>query len=391
MLLLGSAGRNSGKTLFACRLIEHLSGSYDVVGLKIATIRGDAGHCVRGRTDCGVCSSLTTPYELLEEPAATCMDTGADRGPAADAAGNPVGAVVKDTQRMARSGAKRIFWLKTRPEALADGIEEFRRRLSPGEVVVCESNSLRDVVVPDLFFMLTGGESTVMKPSARGVSLYADRIVKFDGEGFDLDPSEVLLLHGQFAVRMPGSALLLAGGGSTRMGTDKRYLKIDGTTLVRRSYETLRAIFDEVYVAANDTLEGIPPGAMVQDRYPGTGPIGGIAAGLEASSSDRLFVIACDIPDIDFGLLSTLFRRFEGHDVSVPVREDGRCESLFALYRKSILSVVDELVAAREYRIRFAFARVEAAKIQLPIGTDLRNLNTRAEYERVIGRSRDSE
>ena len=167
------------------------------------------------------------------------------------------------------------------------------------------------------------------------------------------------------------------------MGSDKRYLEIDGDTFLRRSYENLAAAFGEVFIAANDTPVGVPVSSVIEDRYPGTGPIGGIAAGLEAASSDPVFVMACDIPHIDFGLISALYRGIPGYEVAVPVRADGRYEPLYALYRRSILSAIERLVSSREYRIRLAFSDSNTARIPIPPGTGISNINTRSEYENI--------
>ena len=67
MALIGSAGRNSGKTVLACQLIQHLKRSGPVVGLKVSTIYGDGRTCLRGVEGCGVCTSLDGAYCLVQE------------------------------------------------------------------------------------------------------------------------------------------------------------------------------------------------------------------------------------------------------------------------------------------------------------------------------------
>ena len=365
MLLLGAAGRNAGKTLFACRLIEQLRKKSRVVALKVSTIRGEGGECVRGRTDCGVCSSLKLPYELIEER-------------------DPDGK--KDTSRMAGAGAETAYWLKARPWALDDGIKDFLGRLDPGVLVVCESNSLREVVVPDLFLMFRGGGTT--KKSARGVLKYVDREVRFENGTFDLNPSDLFFVDGQFTLPRPGSAVLLAGGKSSRMGEDKRYLSHHGSSLMEHAFRELSKLFTQVIVSANDEPVGIPIGNVVADASPGNGPIGGIESGIDAAKSDPVFVSACDIPRFDLGILSSLFREIEGNDIAVPRNNRGRYESLFALYTHSTLPVVRSLMESGELRIRKLFDLVPTAGVAIPTGSLLYNVNTRAEYE-ALTRSMD--
>ena len=64
MLLIGSMGRDSGKTLVACSVIIRLKGEHKVVGLKVSTIHTNERRCLRGGEGCGVCTSLEEDYCL---------------------------------------------------------------------------------------------------------------------------------------------------------------------------------------------------------------------------------------------------------------------------------------------------------------------------------------
>ena len=65
--MIGSAGRKSGKTELARRLIKKFREKGKVVGLKVTTIREKDGRCPRGGEGCGVCSSLEGTFSLTEE------------------------------------------------------------------------------------------------------------------------------------------------------------------------------------------------------------------------------------------------------------------------------------------------------------------------------------
>ena len=372
ILLIGSTGRNTGKTLFAESVISRLSTDHRIVGLKVTTIHGDGKKCPRGGEGCGVCGSIDGGFELSVE--ANC-----------DSA--------KDTSRMLRAGADRVYWLRTRENALADGLEAFLREVTDSELTVCELNTLRSVVEPDLFLMINRKDVAAVKKSAGAVFRFVDRAVEFDesaidkaGHGekvFDFDPGEILVVDGQFAIKRTGAAVLLAGGGSRRMGSDKRYLELDGQTLIASAYRKLCSIFDEVIVSSNDQPDDVPESAVVADRIPGIGPIGGIATCLKHASSDPVFVMACDIPALDQGTLSALYRGLAGNIVSVPRAADGRHEPLFALYRKEFGPALDALIARDERRIRMAFDTVSTNRVQISPGTSLQNINTKSDYHQL--------
>lgn len=67
MIQIGSTGRNSGKTTLAEALIKQYQEVYPIYGLKIITISGQRGVFQRGTKGCGICTSITAGYELVEE------------------------------------------------------------------------------------------------------------------------------------------------------------------------------------------------------------------------------------------------------------------------------------------------------------------------------------
>jgi molybdenum cofactor guanylyltransferase len=95
-----------------------------------------------------------------------------------------------------------------------------------------------------------------------------------------------------------GSAALLAGGRSTRMGgIDKQGISLGGEPLGRRGALSLESVFDEVLVVTPrpEIYRGLRV-RCVEDRIPGRGPLSGIHAALAAASHDWVYVMACDMP-----------------------------------------------------------------------------------------------
>ena len=179
--MVGASGRSAGKTQFACSLIRKFSLQGNVTGLKVTAVGDAESGCPRGQGGCGVCSELKGHYSITEE-----TDSLSD----------------KDTSRMLASGAGRVFWLRVLKTHLAEGISEFMDIVGRGEVLVCESNSLREVVEPDVFIMIEGSDVKDIKASAEKVYQYADRIVHFDGNGFDIATDDVELVGRRWAVKM---------------------------------------------------------------------------------------------------------------------------------------------------------------------------------------------
>ncbi len=159
MVMIGAAGRNCGKTSLALALIKAWRGRFPMIALKVTTIHDAGGSCVRGHAGCGTCTRIKGSFDLVEETE--------EQGD-------------KDTRKLLASGVGRVFWLRCHKEHLAEGIEHFLSRVPDDAVIICESNSLREVVKPGRFIMLKNPEDTSVKPSAAAVMELADDVVEND-------------------------------------------------------------------------------------------------------------------------------------------------------------------------------------------------------------------
>jgi molybdopterin-guanine dinucleotide biosynthesis protein A len=125
-------------------------------------------------------------------------------------------------------------------------------------------------------------------------------------------------------------AFILAGGASSRMGTDKSQLPLEGQTFTERIAETLLKLTDSVYVVGRQAESSLP---SVADVYPQWGALGGLHAALTACKREWAIVVACDLPFATAELFSFLAEKRVDHDAVVPIQEDGRPQPLAALYR----------------------------------------------------------
>ena len=133
--------------------------------------------------------------------------------------------------------------------------------------------------------------------------------------------------------------VVLAGGGSRRMGRDKARLRFAGASLVESAVERLRAVTPEVWVADRGR-QLVPDCRSIRDG-PGGGPAAGILGAAGSLPGRVLLVLACDLPSIPVSLLRRLAGA-TGGDVLVPRWRRG-LEPLCALYRPAAL---DALAAA---------------------------------------------
>ena len=188
-------------------------------------------------------------------------------------------------------------------------------------------------------------------------------------------------------MRSGGSLVILAGGLSRRMGRDKASLPAGDGTLIEHLARRLAPVVDETIIAGGSGRRTLPGVTMVDDRYPGLGPLAGIHAGLRAARYPQVWVVGCDLPDTDPALASLLYGLAGDVDAVVP-RIDSEPQGVCAVYDRALVSRIEGLLAAGERRIKMLLAASivryvtpEELRVVDPELRSFRNINTPADYE----------
>lgn len=125
-------------------------------------------------------------------------------------------------------------------------------------------------------------------------------------------------------------AFILAGGASSRMGTDKSQLLLEDQTFAERIANTLLTVTNSIRLVGGRENSKL---STVADVYPQWGALGGLHAALSACRRDWAIVVACDLPFVTAELFSSLASKRGDRDAVVPMQPDGRPQPLAALYR----------------------------------------------------------
>jgi len=140
------------------------------------------------------------------------------------------------------------------------------------------------------------------------------------------------------------TAFILVGGLSSRIGTNKALLKICGKSLIQRLTELLDSIFPEVVISSNEPeLSEFLGKKIVKDFYPGRGPLSGVHSALNFTTSDRNFIISCDMPFISLELIKYIIEYKSDASVIIP-KAEGRIQPLCGIYSKKILADAELLL-----------------------------------------------
>lgn len=180
-------------------------------------------------------------------------------------------------------------------------------------------------------------------------------------------------------------ALILAGGESRRMGSDKSLLPYGGQTLIEHVAAQLTPVARVVRIStggqAPHTTLGLP---LVSDLRPGLGPLMGIASGLRASSRDWTLVVATDIPALPLHLLGVLWEYTGSARCIVPQTYEGRLQPLFALYHRDLAAEILAFLDQGERRVLDFIGSCGATILATP-NVKIANLNDRSAYEAALG------
>jgi len=188
------------------------------------------------------------------------------------------------------------------------------------------------------------------------------------------------------------SAVVLAGGRSRRLGTDKALLELDGQGLLSRAVRKLATLSDDLVVVTNmpEAYEHLALGVrFVPDERPGQGALMGIYSGLRASAHEHAVVVACDMPFFSVPLLRHMRQESAGCDVVIP-RLGELLEPLHAIYGKRCLPFMADALDRGRRRIVTFFDSVRVCYVREstidrfdPLHASFLNVNTAADWQLV--------
>ncbi|MDR7520375.1 MAG: molybdenum cofactor guanylyltransferase [Armatimonadota bacterium] len=137
------------------------------------------------------------------------------------------------------------------------------------------------------------------------------------------------------------TGVVLAGGQSRRLGTDKAFIEVEGVPMIGRVLGALWACCADVVIVAKDPAryQGLDA-RLIPDAWPAQAPLVGVCSGLRAMETPWGFVAACDLPFLSPDAVRLLARLAVGSDAAVP-RVDGRWHPLHAVYRAAVAPLLE--------------------------------------------------
>jgi molybdenum cofactor guanylyltransferase len=187
---------------------------------------------------------------------------------------------------------------------------------------------------------------------------------------------------------------IIAGGKSSRMGTDKSFVPLLGKRMIDHVYERIADLGQDETILITNKPEAYSDLQLpiFSDILPDKGSLGGIYTAIHASQNSHTLCVACDMPFLNTALLGymiSLMGQADGieFDIIVP-RVAGYPEGLHAIYNKGCLAPIRERLAADELKIIGFFKAVRVRYLDEdewksldPKGLSFQNINTPEELQ----------
>ena len=163
----------------------------------------------------------------------------------------------------------------------------------------------------------------------------------------------------------PLTGIILAGGKSSRMGREKGMVPFRGKPLIRYSLEVLEPLCDHLLISANDPGYEVFGYPVLPDHVTGAGPLAGLCAALEKSTTRGNLVLPCDMPFVTEEFLEYLLCCVRDQKAVIPVHPDGRAEPLCGYYSREILPFLKKNLEEKNYKLIRVLQEADAFFLKL--------------------------
>lgn len=186
----------------------------------------------------------------------------------------------------------------------------------------------------------------------------------------------------------PMMGLVLAGGKSMRMGTDKSALKYHGVDQLSHSVSLLGKFCAEVKVSvAKQADDETRPYDFVEDSFSGLGPFGGILSAFRLNPNAAIMVLPCDVPLVDEALLQELVSRRNPSKVATCFHNPSTNfpEPLITIWEPKAYGVLLQFLSQGYSCPRKVLINTNIEEVHTASADKMMNVNTKEERERVLG------
>lgn len=176
------------------------------------------------------------------------------------------------------------------------------------------------------------------------------------------------------------TGIILAGGKSFRMQTDKGLMHYQGGMLIEYALNQIKELCSEVIISANKNEYESFGYPVIKDSINDIGPLGGIYSTMQKSANDLCLIIACDIVDLPTNLLTNMMKEAEDKILVSLKLTDNKLQPLPVIIHKNLIPVIENQISNNDFKLQNFIYEVERLNMNqvvcIQIKNELRNLNT---------------
>lgn len=181
---------------------------------------------------------------------------------------------------------------------------------------------------------------------------------------------------------------ILAGGKSSRMGTDKGLLLIEGKAMIEYVIEQMQSVFDNLVIVSNNPEYEKFGLKVIPDLIKDIGPAGGIYTALNHSDSQLNFIVSCDMPFVTKEAIEFIVANTNESKI-VLLENHGKLEPLFGVYSKDCTEkwlqlIQQEKVKLQDMVLNFKLKTILIENNEIFAATFFKNINTKADYNNIL-------
>ena len=182
------------------------------------------------------------------------------------------------------------------------------------------------------------------------------------------------------------TGIILAGGKSSRMGSDKGFVLLNGKPFVAHIIQALKPLVTDIIIVSNNTDYDVFNEIRINDIINNSGPLAGLYSGLSQSKTDLNIVLSCDVPLITTSVLKLLVDTASQNFDIIQAQYKNETMPLIAIYHKKCVQKTKELLDQGEKRLRSLAKHFNTGSLLIEDAYEksIRNINTNEQLKLLI-------
>lgn len=181
--------------------------------------------------------------------------------------------------------------------------------------------------------------------------------------------------------RQPVVGIVLAGGKSTRFGSDKALFPYRGRPMITYALGFLKSVTNNIFISSANPAHSQFGYPLIADQYAGIGPIGGIHAALKQAGSFPCFFVPVDLPLLTIDIATSLVSAYRPDNMALVARYQLQLQPLIGIYNSLSLPTIEYQISQGDYKLTHLLNRLHAKFMDFcPANTDINpfeNVNTK--------------